>query len=86
MGSGRRNSETERFATGSAGAGCGATVGKLYGMDKAMKGGLGAHCVRIGGLVVGAVVAVNCLGDVIDPASDQIVAGAVQQDRSVPRQ
>ena len=75
-----RNSETERFATGSVGAGCGATVGKLYGMDKAMKGGLGAHCVRIGGLVVGAVVAVNCLGDVIDPASGQIVAGAVQQD------
>ena len=75
-----RNSETESFATGSVGAGCGATVGKLYGMDKAMKGGLGAHCVRIGGLVVGAVVAVNCLGDVIDPASGQIVAGAVQQD------
>ena len=75
-----RNSETERFATGSVGAGCGATVGKLYGMDKAMKGGLGAHCVRIGGLVVGAVVAVNCLGDVIDPASGQIVAGSVQQD------
>ena len=75
-----QNSETERFATGSVGAGTGATVGKLYGMDKAMKGGLGAHCVRIGGLVVGAVVAVNCLGDVIDPASGQIVAGAVQQD------
>ena len=75
-----QNSETERFATGSVGAGTGATVGKVYGMDKAMKGGLGAHCVRIGGLVVGAVVAVNCLGDVIDPASGQIVAGAVQQD------
>ena len=75
-----QNSETERFATGSVGAGTGATVGKLYGMDKAMKGGLGAHCVRIGGLVVGAVVAVNCLGDVIDPASGQIVAGSVQQD------
>jgi L-aminopeptidase/D-esterase-like protein len=75
-----RNSETERFATGSVGAGTGATVGKVYGMDKAMKGGLGAHCVRIGGLVVGAVVAVNCLGDVIDPATGQIVAGAVQQD------
>ena len=75
-----QNSETERYATGSVGEGPGATVGKLYGMDKAMKGGLGAHCVRIGGLVVGAVVAVNCLGDVIDPASGQIVAGAVQQD------
>ena len=75
-----RNSETERFATGSVGAGTGATVGKVYGMDKAMKGGLGAYCVRIGGLVVGAVVAVNCLGDVIDPASGQIVAGAVQLD------
>ncbi len=74
------NSEKVDFAIGSVGAGTGATVGKVFGMEKAMKGGLGAHCVKVGRLVVGAVVAVNCLGDVIDPASGQIVAGAVQQD------
>ena len=74
------NSETEDFVIGSVGAGAGATVGKVFGMEKAMKGGLGAHCVRIGGLVVGALVAVNCLGDVIDPSTGQIVAGAVHLD------
>ena len=74
------NSEREEFAIGSLGAGTGATVGKVFGMERAMKGGLGSHCVKIGELIVGAVVAVNCLGDVIDPATGLIVAGAVQLD------
>lgn len=74
------NSETKIFSTGSVGAGTGATVGKVFGMENAMKGGLGAHCVKVGKLIVGAVVAVNCLGDVIDPVNGQIVAGAVQQN------
>jgi L-aminopeptidase/D-esterase-like protein len=74
------NSEREEFAIGSLGAGTGATVGKVFGMEKAMKGGLGAYCVKVGELMVGAVVAVNCLGDVIDPVTGRIVAGAVQLD------
>ena len=74
------NSEREEFAIGSLGAGTGATVGKVFGMERAMKGGLGAYCVKVGELIVGAVVAVNCLGDVIDPATGRIVAGAVQLD------
>jgi L-aminopeptidase/D-esterase-like protein len=74
------NSEREEFAIGSLGAGTGATVGKVFGMEKAMKGGLGAHCVKIGELIVGALVAVNCLGDVIDPATGRIVAGAFQPE------
>ena len=74
------NSEREEFIIGSLGAGTGATVGKVFGMERAMKGGLGAYCVKIGELIVGAVVAVNCLGDVIDPATGRIVAGAVQLD------
>ena len=72
--------ETEAFALGSVGAGTGATVGKAFGMQQAMKGGLGAYCVKIGRVMVGAVVAVNCLGDVIDPATGRIVAGAFQQE------
>ena len=61
---------------GNAGAGTGATVGKLLGPDFAMKGGLGICCLKAGDLLVGAVVAVNCLGDVIDPSSGKILAGA----------
>jgi L-aminopeptidase/D-esterase-like protein len=69
-------SEHEPFAEGSVGAGTGATVGKALGLEHAMKGGLGAFACRSGALLVGAVVAVNCLGDVVDPASGRIVAGA----------
>ena len=75
-----RAAESERFLSGSVGAGTGATVGKVFGMEFAMKGGLGSYCVKLGELMVGAVVAVNCLGDVIDPADGQIVAGAFQSE------
>lgn len=55
------------FAWGSVGAGTGATVGKVLGMDRAMKGGIGSASVRLdGGLVVGALAAVNAFGDVRD--------------------
>jgi L-aminopeptidase/D-esterase-like protein len=65
------------IAEGNVGAGTGATVGKLMGMGQAMKGGLGTASQRIGGgIVVGAVVAVNCLGDVVDWRSGEILAGA----------
>ncbi len=63
------------FAEGSVGAGAGATVGKLQGMERAMKGGLGTASVRVGELVVAALAAVNALGDVIDPATGTVVAG-----------
>jgi L-aminopeptidase/D-esterase-like protein len=64
-------------AEGNVGAGTGATVGKLMGMKTAMKSGLGTASVMLGnGTVVAAMVAVNALGDVIDPSTGQIVAGA----------
>jgi L-aminopeptidase/D-esterase-like protein len=67
-------------AEGNVGAGAGATVGKLGG-GHAMKGGLGSSAiVRPDGLVVAAVVAVNAVGDVIDPTTSQVVAGARTQD------
>jgi L-aminopeptidase/D-esterase-like protein len=66
---------------GNVGAGTGATVGKLLGLPQAMKGGLGTASQRMGqDVIVGAVVAVNCLGDVIDWRSGQILAGARTPD------
>jgi L-aminopeptidase/D-esterase-like protein len=65
---------------GSVGAGAGATVGKIGG-GMPMKGGLGTSSIKLSnGLVVGAIVAVNCLGDVIDPRTGKIVAGARTAD------
>ncbi len=67
--------------SGSVGAGAGATVGKLAGMGRAMKGGVGSASVTLPtGLVVAAVVAVNAVGDVIDPATGRVVAGVRTED------
>ena len=63
-------------AEGNVGAGAGATIGKLAGRDRAMKGGLGSAAIALAdGLVVAALVAVNARGDVVDPATGRIVAG-----------
>ena len=72
---------TEPVATGNVGAGAGATVGKLAGMGRAMKGGVGSASLTLpGGLVVAALVAVNALGDVVDPATGRVVAGTRSED------
>lgn len=64
------------FFTGNAGAGCGATVGKLAGLAYCMKGGLGSASLRLeNGVVIGAIVAVNPAGDVRDPFTGKIIAG-----------
>lgn len=62
-------------AEGSVGAGTGATVGKLYGQERAMRGGLGVAVTEAGGAVVGALVAVNAVGDVRDPDTGRLIAG-----------
>ena len=63
-------------AAGTIGAGTGATVGKILGPAAQMKGGIGAAVIDLGqGLLVGALIAVNCWGDVINPATGQILAG-----------
>jgi L-aminopeptidase/D-esterase-like protein len=70
---------------GSVGAGAGATVGKMFGMERAMKGGVGSASVRLpDGAVVAALVAVNAWGDVVDPASGRILAGARGADQRKP--
>lgn len=65
---------------GCIGAGTGATVGKILGPERAMKSGLGCHAVQVGALKVGAMVAVNCLGDVIDPWTREKLAGPLNED------
>jgi L-aminopeptidase/D-esterase-like protein len=60
---------------GNAGAGAGASVGKMFGMPLAMKSGLGSTSIHIGDLVVGAIVAVNAFGDIINPDNGEILAG-----------
>jgi L-aminopeptidase/D-esterase-like protein len=75
---------TERVAEGNVGAGAGATIGKMFGPKQAMKSGLGSASVRVGdtGIVVAAIVAVNAVGDVVDPKTSKIIAGARKADGS----
>ena len=67
-------------AQGNVGAGAGATVGKLFGAAHAMKGGIGSAAVTVDGVTVGALIAVNALGDVVDPATGAPIAGARSAD------
>lgn len=66
-------------AQGNAGAGLGATVGKLFGIARAMKGGVGTASLKLGRYTVGALVAVNALGDVLDE-DGRVIAGARTED------
>lgn len=66
--------------SGSVGAGTGATVGKLYGMERAMKAGVGIHAVSVGSLKMAAVVVVNALGDIYNPLNGQKIAGLLGAD------
>lgn len=65
---------------GNIGCGTGATIGKMLGPEYAMKGGFGSYAIEIGELKVGAIVGVNCVGDVIDPKNGQIVGGALNKE------
>jgi L-aminopeptidase/D-esterase-like protein len=63
-------------AEGNVGAGAGASIGKIFGIKSAMKAGTGTASMNVGGLVIGALVAVNTFGDVVDPQNGAIIAGA----------
>jgi L-aminopeptidase/D-esterase-like protein len=72
-----QNASDERPAEGNFGAGTGCTVGKILGMGQAMKSGIGTSSLEVGGgVVMGAIVAVNAVGDVIDPSNGEIIVGA----------
>jgi L-aminopeptidase/D-esterase-like protein len=67
---------TGLIAEGSVGAGAGATVGKALGIERAIKGGVGTAAeVTASGITIGALVVVNCWGEVVDPETAQVVAG-----------
>ena len=72
---------TGPVAEGNVGAGAGATVGKLDGGKHAMKGGVGTAAISLpNGLVVGAIVATNAVGDIIDPETNRVIAGVRTED------
>lgn len=77
-----QNAETGNYRDGNFGAGTGATVGKLLGMEHCMKSGIGSYAVQVGELKVGALVAVNALGDIYDWRTGQKVAGLLADDRT----
>lgn len=69
------------FPFGNIGAGCGATVGKVTGLENCMKGGLGSASLTLdNGLVIGAIVAVNAVGDIRDPSNREIIAGPIDPE------
>jgi L-aminopeptidase/D-esterase-like protein len=71
---------TQAPAQGNVGAGAGALVGKLFGVARAMKGGVGTASLTVDGVTVGALVVCNAVGDVIDPSTGQLMAGARMED------
>ena len=74
------DAEKNQPLTGSVGGGAGATVGKLCGMERSMKAGLGIHAVAAGDLQMAAVVVVNALGDIYDPENGRKIAGLRTED------
>lgn len=74
-----KNASDKTLAEGNVGAGAGATVGKLFGMQRAMKGGLGTASITLpNGFTVGAIVAVNAVGDIFE--NGKLIAGARTPD------
>jgi L-aminopeptidase/D-esterase-like protein len=77
--------ERPNYRDGCYGAGCGATVGKIAGMARCMKSGIGSFAVQLGSLQVGASAVVNALGDVFDWKTGTQIAGLLTPDRSALR-
>ncbi len=75
--------DAPNYRDGNFGAGCGATVGKITGMDRCMKTGIGSYAVRTGDLQVGAVAVVNALGDIFDRKTGTQIAGLLSEDRTM---
>lgn len=69
------------YRDGNFGVGCGATIGKLYGMEYCMKSGIGSYAVQLGALQLGAVVVVNAYGDVFDWKTGAQLAGLLSEDK-----
>lgn len=76
------NAEGGNYRDGNVGAGTGCTVGKLHGMEYSMKSGIGSYAVQLGELKVGAIVAVNALGDVFDWRTGEKLAGMLDSEKT----
>ena len=76
------DSEKNIERNGNIGAGTGATVGKIHGDGFAMKSGLGCYCIQMGSLKVGAIVAVNAVGDVFEMDSGKQLAGLLNKEKT----
>ncbi len=76
------NASKDAFSNGNIGAGMGATIGKIAGPDQMMKGGLGTAAYKMGDLKIGAAVAVNSLGDIINPHTGEIIAGVLNKNKN----
>ncbi len=74
--------EEANYRDGNFGAGCGATVGKLAGMEYCMKSGIGSYALQLGPLKVGAIVVVNALGDVYDWKNGSPLAGMLNEEKT----
>ena len=70
------------YQDGNYGAGCGASVGKIAGMDYAMKTGIGSYAVQVGDLKIGAITVLNALGDIYDWKTGEQVAGFLTEDKT----
>ena len=75
------NATNKECPEGCIGAGTGATIGKILGKDHTMKSGLGTYSVQVGDLMVGAIVAVNCLGDVYDTDEGKLIGGVLDNEK-----
>lgn len=78
----RRALDEPNYCDGNFGAGCGATVGKVGGMETCMKTGIGSYAVQVGDLKIGAAVVLNALGDVFDHRTGKKIAGLLNEDRT----
>ena len=74
--------ENPNYRDGNYGAGCGASVGKITGMERAMKTGVGSYAVQIGELQIGAIAVVNALGDIYDWKTGNQIAGLLSEDKA----
>ncbi len=76
-------SAAREFERGSVGAGTGCTVGKILGTDRSVKGGIGTASVTLSdGTTVGALMAVNAIGDIVDPGDGTVIAAPLSSDRA----
>ena len=74
--------EEPNYRDGNYGVGCGATVGKIKGMQTCMKSGIGSYAVEIGDFRIGAIAVVNAFGDIFDYKTGRKIAGLLNKDRN----